>query len=40
MKDYIALNRANWDGRVAVHLASDFYDVDGFKAGANPLRAF
>jgi SAM-dependent methyltransferase len=34
------LNRANWDGRVPVHLASEFYDLDGFRAGADPLRPF
>jgi SAM-dependent methyltransferase len=34
------LNRANWDDRVPVHLASEFYDLDGFRAGADPLRPF
>jgi SAM-dependent methyltransferase len=34
------LNRANWDDRVPVHLASDFYDLDGFRAGASSLRPF
>lgn len=34
------LNRANWDDRVPVHLASDFYDVDGFRSGASSLRPF
>ena len=27
--DWRALNRANWDDRVPVHLASSFYDVAG-----------
>jgi SAM-dependent methyltransferase len=34
------LNRAWWDERVPLHVASDFYDVEGFKAGANTLRQF
>lgn len=34
------LNRANWDDRVPVHLASEFYDLDAFRDGADPLRAF
>ncbi|MFI9835610.1 class I SAM-dependent methyltransferase [Nonomuraea sp. NPDC051941] len=38
--DYLDVNRANWDGRVPIHVASDFYDVEGFKAGRSPLRAF
>jgi SAM-dependent methyltransferase len=27
-------NRANWDERVQHHIASDFYDMDAFRAGA------
>jgi SAM-dependent methyltransferase len=38
--DWRELNRANWDDRVPVHLASEFYDLDGFRAGADPLRVF
>lgn len=38
--DWLALNRANWDDRVPVHVGSDFYDVDGFRAGASSLRDF
>ncbi|MFE6866312.1 class I SAM-dependent methyltransferase [Kitasatospora sp. NPDC057692] len=38
--DWLAANRANWDGRVPVHVASDFYDVPGFVAGKEPLRDF
>jgi 2-polyprenyl-3-methyl-5-hydroxy-6-metoxy-1,4-benzoquinol methylase len=34
------LNRAWWDERVPLHVASDFYDVEAFKAGANTLRPF
>jgi SAM-dependent methyltransferase len=35
--DWRELNRANWDDRVPVHLASDLYDLDGFRAGASSL---
>lgn len=38
--DWRALNRANWDDRVPVHLASQFYDLDAFRAGASSLRPF
>ena len=31
--DQLAANRAMWDERVAIHVASDFYDNDGFKSG-------
>ena len=34
------LNRTWWDERVPLHVASDFYDVEAFKAGANTLRPF
>ncbi|MFE7564404.1 class I SAM-dependent methyltransferase [Kitasatospora sp. NPDC057500] len=38
--DWLAANRANWDGRVPVHVASDFYDVAGFVEGKESLRGF
>lgn len=38
--DWRALNRANWDDRVPVHLASSFYDLGAFRAGADSLRPF
>ena len=31
------LNRVNWDDRVPVHLASEFYDVGGLRSGAGSL---
>ncbi len=34
------LNRANWDERTPHHVASAFYDVDGFLAGQSTLRPF
>ena len=33
MDGHADLNRAFWDERVGIHVASRFYDVDGFKAG-------
>ncbi|WP_067803308.1 class I SAM-dependent methyltransferase [Actinomadura formosensis] len=38
--DYLRTNKALWDERVPIHLASDFYDVAGFKAGGQTLREF
>jgi SAM-dependent methyltransferase len=38
--DWRALNRANWDDRVPVHLGSSFYDLAGFRGGASSLRPF
>ena len=34
------LNRAWWDERVPLHVASEFYDVEGFLAGGDSLRPF
>jgi SAM-dependent methyltransferase len=33
-------NRAMWDERVPIHVASTFYDVEGFVAGRTQLRSF
>jgi SAM-dependent methyltransferase len=38
--EMIATNRAMWDERVPIHVASAFYDVAGFKAGRVGLEAF
>ena len=38
--DRVAVNRAAWDERVPVHLASRFYDNDTFVAGRSSLRDF
>jgi 2-polyprenyl-3-methyl-5-hydroxy-6-metoxy-1,4-benzoquinol methylase len=32
-------NRRWWDERVPLHVASEFYDVDGFRAGAEPVHS-
>jgi SAM-dependent methyltransferase len=37
MEDGVALNRAHWDERVAAHLRSAFYNVDGFRRGETDL---
>lgn len=37
MHEGVAVNRANWDERVAVHLRSAFYDVEGFRRGETDL---
>jgi SAM-dependent methyltransferase len=36
-EDWRAVNRANWDERVAVHLASPFYDLAPLRAGKGQL---
>lgn len=33
-------NLRNWDERTPVHVASDFYDIDGLRAGAERLAPF
>lgn len=38
MTDYRAINRAHWNSLVDTHLASDFYDLTGFKAGKSSLQ--
>lgn len=38
--EYIIKNRASWNQRVAVHLDSDFYDMEGFRAGQTSLNPF
>lgn len=38
--DWQDANRARWDERVAIHAASDFYDLDAFRAGKEALRDF
>lgn len=36
----VQANQAWWDERVPIHLASDFYDVEGFRAGRSTLEPF
>jgi SAM-dependent methyltransferase len=37
MSDYQSNNRDAWNKRVAAHLESDFYDLEGWKAGKTSL---
>lgn len=37
---WLERNRDGWNERVPIHVASDFYDVDGFKAGRSDLRSY
>ncbi|WP_035957396.1 hypothetical protein [Parafrankia sp. EUN1f] len=38
--DWRGLNLAHWDERVPLHLAGAFYDLTGFRARPDRLRAF
>jgi SAM-dependent methyltransferase len=38
--EWLAANKAMWDERVPIHTKSRFYDVEGFLAGKETLRAF
>lgn len=40
MDDWFTLNQQMWDERVPLHLASRFYDIDGFKSGRPHVRKF
>ncbi|AZK95515.1 MULTISPECIES: class I SAM-dependent methyltransferase [Streptomyces] len=33
-------NKSNWDERVPIHMTGDFYEIDAFLAGKDPLRDF
>lgn len=37
MEDYLEVNKASWNNRLESHLASDFYDLEGFKNGKSSL---
>ena len=37
MHKYFKINKANWDARVPVHVASRFYNVEGFIRGGSSL---
>lgn len=36
-KDYLTINRNSWNNKTDVHVASDFYDMEGFRKGNNSL---
>ncbi len=35
--DYKAINKQTWNNKTDVHIASDFYDVEGFLKGKSTL---
>jgi SAM-dependent methyltransferase len=37
LKAYLRNNKAVWDRYAAIHVTSEFYDVEGFKKGKNSL---
>jgi hypothetical protein len=37
---FLDVNRARWDELVGIHAASEYYDVDGFRAGGITLRDY
>ncbi|MFK8848088.1 class I SAM-dependent methyltransferase [Streptomyces sp. Ac-502] len=39
-EDWRAANRAMWDERVPIHLASDYYDQEGFRRDRDVIRDF
>ncbi|HMQ27215.1 MAG TPA: hypothetical protein PKA98_14585, partial [Acidimicrobiales bacterium] len=38
--DWFSANQAMWDERVPIHVGSDFYGVEEFKAGRSTLEPF
>jgi 2-polyprenyl-3-methyl-5-hydroxy-6-metoxy-1,4-benzoquinol methylase len=38
MENYIEVNKSLWNQRTAVHIESDFYQMDAFKAGKTSLQ--
>ena len=39
LPDYISINKKTWNNKTDVHIASKFYDVDGFLNGKSTLNA-
>ena len=37
IQDYIAINKATWNDKVDVHMASSFYDMEAFLQGKSTL---
>lgn len=37
MEDYLKLNKQTWNNKVDFHIASEFYDVEGFLSGKTTL---
>lgn len=38
-KDYIAINKDSWNKRTEIHVESEFYDLNNFKAGKSSLNS-
>lgn len=38
-QNYIEINRQSWNNRIASHLTSEFYDLEGFLKGKSSLNA-
>jgi 2-polyprenyl-3-methyl-5-hydroxy-6-metoxy-1,4-benzoquinol methylase len=36
-KNYFEINKSLWNGKTAIHVKSDFYDVESFKKGKSSL---
>lgn len=36
-ENYLEINKASWNRRTAQHIISEFYDMEGFKAGKSSL---
>ena len=37
--DYLNINKATWNNKTDVHIASDFYDNEGFLNGKSTLQS-
>lgn len=40
MDEYLKTNQALWDKKTAIHLKTEFYDMDGFRSGKSSLLQF
>lgn len=38
-RDYVAINRNSWNNKTDAHIASEFYDMRGFRKGNNSLNS-
>lgn len=38
-QDYISINKASWNKRTEIHVDSEFYDLENFKAGKSSLNS-
>jgi len=40
MKNYISANKALWNKKTSIHLASEMYDMPSFLAGKTSLKQY